>query len=246
METKTSFKMEDFVLGKKFYRFIDEDHYEIYVVVHIYTNDDKIVLCKIPQEETDDIVYTIDQFNRMGFIELIPEYSDDVLITLHKLCADFVIYPRETRNNFKIIFSKVLSYILMDGGIDKELPNIDCDFSIWDLCQHGYSQYIGSLSNLLYGNDNNSMSFKDDECCLIDYFKKTFSIYIESYEVFEYNDLINLSNIKMDYEIIYATEDDKFYIVVYREMDNVYRLSHLYNTDPEVRDTMDSILGSKR
>ena len=289
METKTSFKMEDFVLGKKFYRFIDEDHYEIYVVVHKFKN--KVVLYEITGESPEEMVYTVDEFNGMGFVELIGINKDDIIMQLclirkkpemfiepclccglenvaismpttsarnvpKKLLSCFAskqdvisfkfeMYIYETKSNLKKILSKVLSYILnkpydVDENTISDIwkfyysvTGIFGDDSFW------YDIVTIQLSKLLNNDD------KVEEEHLMNYFVTKYSTYIESYEVFQFEEYIDTSNIKMKYKIIYSIVDDKFYIVVYKEMNVVDRLSHQYDTDPEVKDMMDFILGGK-
>ena len=63
---------------------------------------------------------------------------------------------------------------------------------------------------------------------------------IKSYELYEYDESINLSLIKYNYLVIYSINDDAFYLFLYSEGESLYILD--YEKDQDTKDVVDFML----
>lgn len=67
---------------------------------------------------------------------------------------------------------------------------------------------------------------------------------ISAYELFEYDESINLENIKYPYLILYSFVDDAYYVMLYKTGETLYKLN--YNRDPEIKEVVDFMLKHKK
>ena len=67
---------------------------------------------------------------------------------------------------------------------------------------------------------------------------------ISAYELFEYDESIDLSNIKFDHLIIYCMKDDAYYVMLYKT-DNTPLYELNYEHDKEIKEVVDFMFRKK-
>lgn len=206
-------------LGMRFYKFIAEDEYKIFALVKIDDDDN----AQFMDEETFELV-NIDKKT------LLHEYS--MLCNFQTL--SFNLYKQDKSNWYanvsiisykylrKMVFQQTINYILKLNNIFNPLSS-DLDY-LWEM-YFLYSMDSKPVPLVFRINSTEDYDHIDldkvvnDEAKLPDSLfmdiEELLLTYILSYDVFEYDDSVNLDNISMKYFFIYSDKKDKYYIVLY-------------------------------
>jgi hypothetical protein len=227
------FGAEFVVLGMRFYKFISDDEYKIFVLVKILNDNN----AQFMDEETFEIV-TIDNET------LSHEYT---LLTMNRRIFEFYINTTHDINPNNTTKVSIMSYLFLRKIVfEKTINNIlelnfgytPTDIDSYPISVFGdkvfirneldilwYEYYICHLfrttsNNPLFYFDNQFFSkldaenkrLSDDAIMEIE---ESLSTYILSYDIYEYDESVNLDNVNMKYFFIYCSEVDKYYIVLY-------------------------------
>lgn len=179
-----------------------------------------------------------------------PEYDINNCRTIFPI----LLYPYENKTATLMIIKTIINELIDD---EFNLDNQSLNNKIYSLYLGRqqtkvsldnvrlYDSFHGSLQELKYDPENNNTTMlmtveaAKEEKKLLDMLINDFQLYINYYEIFEYTPDIDLDLIKFKYFIVYAINDDKYYIVLYKEMPATQRLAQQYDTDNEVRDIID-------
>lgn len=224
-------------LGTRFYKFITDDEYKIFVLVK-FDSDDKSA--KFMDEETFELI-TIDEEDLNKFYTMLSDntlwvlckfkhnFNDDNDLWLHNEDINQLLTSQDMHCFYKVcclirlhvyrfikksVFNKMLNYIMNLNNPHQSLSDDDFN-TIWDI----YFRYIEEKYVVLTIDDdkinmddvvNNKAGIPDS--VFMDA-EKLLNTYIISYEVYELDDSVNIYNINMKYFIIYS--NDKYYIILY-------------------------------
>lgn len=212
------FGKEHLMLGMRFYKFIAEDEYKIFVLVKVLDDNN----AQFMDEETFELV-NIDSDT------LSHEYT--LLLNYHTL--KFTL-PYKSKNRLveigivsylflrKIVFEQTLNNILIlnFGYIPKPRTKEPiCIESEIGAMYYNYVcdmyKYLGSTPILWISRFENGFDGERLSDTVIMDAEERLSTYILSYDIFEYDESVNLAYVDMKYFFVYSEQLDKFYIVLY-------------------------------
>lgn len=180
---------------------------------------------------------------------------------LRRACRSIKIcmYFYDTKANTRYILEHILSDLY---GLNNKKLTLDDDTieSIWrEICMtfegawssntvsdpvwYEFTTVGTSMKSLVYSDGNEPVNMEEQEQeheAFIDQIRVLKYIFIDSYELHEYDESVNLDMIKLKHMIVYSQADDKFYIVLYKEMSRTDRLSWLNDNDSEAREIMNN------
>ena len=212
------FGKEPTSLGMRFYKFIAEDEYKIFVFVKILDDNN----AQFMDEETFELV-NIDSET------LSHEYT--LLLNYHTLKFTLPDKPNNKRFEVhivsylflrKIVFEQTLNNILiLNFGYTPEPGQEEPIYMESELGSMHYNyvhdmyKYLGSTPILWVSRFDNSFDGERLSDAIIMEAEERLSTYILSYDIFEYDESVNFDYIDMKYFFVYSEKLDKFYIVLY-------------------------------
>lgn len=225
------FGKENVMVGMRFYKFISEDEYKIYALIRVVDDNNAIFM-----DEDDCSLFRITKTDLNNDYTLLIDYMDFTIgfdfDTGEHIDITYVTYKYLRQ----VIFKKTLNYILKLNNLF--ISQSDTLDSIWEMyfnriytsnsklilrVNREEDKNVIDLDNVVNGDGRLPDSiFADAE--------EELSIYILSYEVFEYTDCVNIDNINMMHFFLYDYKNDKYYIVLY-----------IMNTSRESRRVIDDI-----
>ena len=212
------FGKEPTSLGMRFYKFIAEDEYKIFVLVKILDDSN----AQFMDEETFELV-NIDSDT------LSHEYT--LLLNYHTL--KFTLPDKLNNKRFevhivsylflrRIVFEQTLNNILiLNFGYTPESGQEEPIYIESELGSMHYNyvrdmyKYLGSTPILWVSRFDNSFDGERLSDAIIMEAEERLSTYILSYDIFEYDESVNFDYIDMKYFFVYSEQLDKFYIVLY-------------------------------
>lgn len=228
------FRNEIMELGMRFYKFETDEDYRILSLVKLNNNDTAIFMDEetfelhtinkneLDNEYTlfsDSLPFAIAGFDMpLGDVShillLFNEYIKNWLVNHH---AEFGIVFRVYRYMRKAVFDKTVNYILKLNNLYQPLSE-DLD-TIWRMyfsymsSRRAYVMQISQYDNIdMEEVVNNNAKLPDS---VFDKAEKYLNTYILSYEVYEFDDSVNIDNVNMKYFLIYDEDKDKYFIVLY-------------------------------
>ena len=231
---------ENLELGMRFYRFETDDEYKIYSIVKL--NNKKRIITLMDEETFELIELTNSELNSeytllsqfMNFI--IAGYTTiDGEDSLNFLINDEILYFTQHQPKYaydvkfyrffyiykymrRTVFNKMINYILnlnnLYSPLSKDLK------AIWEL----YFSYMSNDSILVANTPDSKCIINFDDVVNNDgklpdsifaEAEEMLDTYIFSYEIFKFDDSVNIDNVNMKYFIIYDDANDEYYIVLY-------------------------------
>lgn len=288
---------KDIKVGMKFYKFKDDEEYDIYYVIGKYirtvteNNLREIVtirgeksICPIYIDYQDDYIksdnyilidgYTtitlkiykikndnrlmIDNINDEGFV--INGYTSTIKLPKSCISDEFDMNTKVSLYSFTNKSTiKFLSHII-DSNIISDISNAIRPYISKILFKDNpilhllwsYTIFDNIPSNYIIGNKMTLRKYTTDYPDNVipkeymDYIITNSNITkaITNYRIFEYDESIDLSNIKYDYLVIYCVKDDKFYIMLYTTGESLYKLN--YESDKEIKEVVDFMLRRRK
>lgn len=188
----------------------------------------------------------------LGYYESTYKFKKSICDSEIDMTIELAMYQftssEVTRLISKIIHENILESRSIKSALYDEMNNIiNKDDAIFTLLWN-YVRFDNVPVNYIIGN---KLSLKDyttdypDNVIpndYMDYIIKNSNITksIVQYKIFEYDESINFDNIKFEYLIIYSVPDDKFYLMLYRTGESLYKLN--YETDEETKEVVDFML----
>lgn len=230
------FKNEKLELGTRFFLFTAEDEYKIVSLVKSeeesgqFMNEETLELETISEKELDKYTMlseyetwficqlkTVSGMNIWTYNQYVLNFFDNKGQPIYEVQSMFTIAVYKFMK--KSVFDKLINYI-MNLNYKISLSDSDCN-EIWSLYFMNIHKDIRIFEDSflrLNGNlnmkdvINNNAKIPDS---LLDAIEENFNTYILTYDVYEYDDSVNLYNVNMKYFVIY--NNDKYYIVLYVE-----------------------------
>ena len=210
---------KDYVcLGMRFYKFISEDEYKIFVLVKILDDNNS----QFMDEETFELV-NIDKTTLLHEYTLLIDFFNYSAIINTRTKGVFNLTIATYKNLKKVVFQKTINNILTLNHIYTPIVSETKDYNgkpVIDTLEYMWEVYLSILSQkfpVLILNRGNQDEFNGNRISNIGMMgaEELLSTYILSYDVYEYDDYINLSNVNMKYFFMYDCYRDKWYIVLY-------------------------------
>lgn len=221
-------------LGMRFYTFIDDENYKIltYVGKGKFMNEETFELEEISEKDLYEYYTMLSEYNPFVVMKFKSNWvKDDNLF-----CNDAsVAVLAEYKNWFNVaerdilefgfkmvvykymrksVFDKLINYILNLNNPSYSLSDSDSN-EIWEM----YFRYMSKSAFVLKVDDdklnmddvvNNNAKIQDSVFSEAEEFLNT---YILTYEAYELDDSVDISNVNMKYFVIY--NHDKYYIILY-------------------------------
>lgn len=225
---------EQVLLGMRFYKFIDEDEFEIYSIVRFeddkkatFMNEETFELVTITNEELKD-EYTLLTDYKLFMIALI-DTALGVEAFVNEEIANYIRGTHDASISFetlviykfmkKSVFNKMINYILNLNSLQKQSLS-SVQYNVWSM----YFEYMskGSYVMKVNGEDKNYIDLdnvvdgdgKIPDSLFADAEEELMTC-ILSYEAYSYDDSVNIDNINMKHFFIYDEKNDKYYIILY-------------------------------
>lgn len=226
---------EQVLLGMRFYKFIDEDEFEIYSIVRFeddkkatFMNEETFELVTITNKELKD-EYTLLTDYKLFMIALIdtalgvePFVNEEIanyIRGVHDASISFetlVIYKFMKKS----VFNKMINYILNLNSLQKQSLS-SVQYKIWSM----YFKYMSKGSYVMKVNGEEDKNYIDLDNVVDGDGKIPDSLFADaeeelmtcilSYEAYSYDDSVNIDNINMKHFFIYDEKNDKYYIILY-------------------------------
>lgn len=234
-----------------------------------YINSDKYILIdeysiiklqiyKIKHADTLRINAVDKDNNPISYYNSTVKFSKTNLpIEQEKVDCEIALYPftqKDTMNKicYNLFIRLLLSRNMFDYSLKDQILNIiKKDDAIFTLLWN-YNIFDNTPVNYLIGNKMTlkeyTIEYPDNVIPkeYMDYIIKNSNITkaVTNYQIFVYDESIDLSNIKYDYLIIYSVNDDVFYLMLYSTGESLYKLNY-ENEDQDTKDLIDFMLRKK-
>lgn len=228
----------DLVLGLRFYVMVSNDEYEIFSTIYIDTEKKEVTL--LNEETFDTKVVDLEGLDK--YYTLLTDYNKLPMISIvgfnkrkrkRFTNTNIVTYRFMRKKVFNKIIESICKYnsINMKHFFEKELwlRYISGTYDSFDKFYIIDEKKVDDIGKAV--EDKNyklpNVVFSDIE----DYLHTV----ITSYDVYRYDDSVDLSNIKSDYFILYSTVEDDYFIFLYNKDDSLYKPEY----DSNVKDLVD-------
>lgn len=232
------FRNETLVLGMRFYKWESDEEYKILALVKLNDNDTAIFMDEetfelhtITKDELDkeytllsnSLPFAIAGFE-FGAGKLFQLFFNESIATFIKSMYDgtyhelkFYSIIRVYRYMKKAVFDKTVNYILKLNNLYSPLSNnLDTIWSVYFSYMSSKQAYVMQISQ--YDNIDMEEIVNGDAKLPDSVFDKAeeyLNTCILSYEVYKFDDSVNIDNINMKYFFIYDMDKDEYYIVLY-------------------------------
>lgn len=226
---------EQVLLGMRFYKFIDEDEFEIYSIVRFeddkkatFMNEETFELVTITNEELKD-EYTLLTDYKLFMIALIdtvlgiePFVNEEIANYIRNVHDASIVFETLVIYKFmkKSVFNKMINYILNLNSLQKQSLS-SVQYKIWSM----YFEYMSKGSYVMKVNGEEDKNYIDLDNVVDGDGKIPDSLFADaeeelmtcilSYEAYSYDDSVNIDNINMKHFFIYDEKNDKYYIIMY-------------------------------
>lgn len=222
-------------LGTRFYQTISDDEYKIFVLVKFEEDNtakfmdeetfELITISKTELEEdyvmlSDTLPFIIVKYNGVIFINehVRNLYYQALMCTGKPLEIDSSLVLDVYKYIKKEVFYRTLNYIL---NLNSRLSLSEDLDTIWKMYFSYMSQscYVMQINYEGYNPHIDMKDVVDNDAKLPDSLfieaEEILNTYILSYEVYEYDDSVNIDNVGMKHFFIYDVKEDKYYIMLY-------------------------------
>ena len=229
------FRNETLKLGMRFYKFESDEDYRILTLVKLNDNDTAIFMDEETlklhniNKETLDNEYTLlsDSLPFAVAASVMPGqseedlfdfiYNEAILTFANVREFKFVLYLRVYKCMKKAVFVKMVNYILNLNNLYSSLSDSNLEL-IWNM----YFSYMQGKTCFLTISKYDNIDMEavvDDNAKLpdsiFDKAEEYLNTYILSYDVYKFDDSVNIDNVNMKYFFIYDIDKDTYYIILY-------------------------------
>ena len=236
------FRNETLKLGVRVYKFIEEDEYKIYTLVKfeneteaLFMDEETLELKVITKEEleneytllSDYIEFRLGGFKASNFpneltvpnVFVINSDIKAVMFYNNIPKPDYFVNMVTYRYMRKTVFDKVINYIL---NLNNHFSPLQSELDmIWEL----YFTYMSEKTFVMQVNKPDDKNVIDlDEVVnsdgklpdsLFADAEEELDTYILSYDLYNFDDSVDINKVQMKYFFLYDVKNDKYYILLY-------------------------------
>lgn len=232
-------KGEEARLGSRFYTLISDDEYKIYSFIKFDTattgqflDEETGEICTITKEDLIKYYTLLTDYKFMLFAKVDTIEFGTVILHNEELREYFKNNPDTTKKIHwsmpvlfykfvkKSVFNKMLNYILNLNYPQQSLSDNDLDH-MWKvyftyMVSNGNVPIFSSSSIMPEGSEREIVNEEDRlSDATIMMVEEELDTYIFSYDIYEYDDSVNINNVTMRHFMIYDEKNDKYFLVRY-------------------------------